>query len=192
MKMKRFFAIVLALALTMSVSYELKAQMFGGPDFMRGKAVVGGNAKLGLAHRNFYAGVSPQIGYRLTRSLEIGARLGYDLNYYFGTQYATASYFTHFFSGAVYVNCDIFNGFYVHVEDEEMCRLVSGHAVETSYSRWFNSIFVGGGYHQYLSEKSFTFYSILYNLSWGLGLNGYQESPYATPFVIRVGFCTTL
>lgn len=170
------------------MSQQIEAQSFGAPETMKGKLVLGGNADLGFAYNCFYVGVAPQAGYRLTRNLEVGVRLGYDMNYYYGGYY-NGSYFAHYFSGAVYANYEIFRGIYVHVEDEEMCRLVSGHAVESTTYNWFNSIFVGGGYRQYFNETSYTYYSVLYNLSYGVGPNGYYESPYANPFVIRVGYC---
>lgn len=186
--MKRFFSTTLVFLLTVLMFQQLEAQSFGAPEIMKGKVVFGGNADLGFARNCFYVGVAPQAGYRLTRNLEVGLRLGYDMDYYYGNYYY-GNYFAHYFSGAVYANYEIFSGIYAHVEDEEMCRLVSGHAIETSRLNWYNSVFVGGGYRQYFNETSYTFYSVLYNLSYGVGLNGSYDSPYANPFIIRVGYC---
>lgn len=184
--MKRIVSFALAIVLVALVSLKCEAQTFGAPEVMKGKIVAGGNANLGLSGNCFYVGVSPQAGYRLTRSLEVGVRLGYDLNYYFDYYYGR--FFYHFFSGAVYGNYEIFRGLYVHVEDEEMCCLVRGKDVNPTAPRWYNSVFVGAGYRQYFSETGFVYYSVLCNLSWDYNYVSF-ESPYVNPFVIRVGYC---
>ena len=146
---------------------------------------------LGFYGNSFYVGVAPQAGYRLTRSLEVGVRLGYDLNYYYGNYYY-GNYFCHYFSGSAYANFEIFKGIYLQVEDEEMCLLIRGKAVDPTAPTWYNSVFVGGGYRQYTGASSFAYYSILYNLSGDYGYGGYNSSPYASPFVVRVGYCVAL
>ena len=185
--MKRIISILFALIIAATLPYHLEAQTFGAPEIMKGKIVVGGNADLGLSGRCFYVGVAPQAGYRLTRSLETGVRLGYDLDYYW--EYY-GNYFYHHFSGAVYANYEIYSGLYLQVEDEEMCLLVRGTDLGNLTPEWYNSVFIGGGYRQYFSETSFAYYSLMYNLSWDYSFNG--VSPYASPFVIRVGFCKGL
>ena len=179
--MKRKRLILLVLMLTALLSPQLKAQVFGGPESMRGKTLVGGDFGLGMYGNSFYVSVAPQAGYRLTRSLEAGVRLGYELYYHYG-DYAYGNYFCHYFSGAAYLNLEVFSGIYLHAEDEELCLLVSGKSLETSASSWYNSVLVGGGYRQYWGND-YTFYSILYNLSWD------YDSPYSSPFVVRVGYC---
>ena len=179
--MKRLFTLAVAMILAVTVTQQLSAQTFGGPEYMKKKVVVGGDFGLGFYNSSFYVGVAPQAGYRLTRSLEAGVRLGYDLYYHY-RNYNYGNYFCHYFSGSAYLNYEIFRGLYLQAEDEEMCLLVSGKAIETSASSWYNSVFVGGGYRQYWGN-SYTYYSILYNLSWD------YYSPYASPFVIRVGYC---
>ena len=187
MKMKRIISVVFALMLTVTLSSRLEAQTFGAPEIMKGKIVVGGNANLGFAYDCFYFGIAPQAGLRLTRSLEVGARLGYDLNYYYGDYYGYGSYYAHFFSGALYANYEIINGIYVQVEDEEVCSLLSGFENGTGTSSWCNSVFVGGGYRQYYDPTGYFYYSVMYNLSWDYTYSSF--TPYASPFVVRVGFC---
>ena len=185
--MKRIFSIAFALVLAVTLSSRLDGQTFGAPEVMRGKIVLGGNADLGFAYDCFYVGVAPQAGLRLTRSLEAGVRLGYDMNYYFGDYYSYDSYFAHYFSGAVYANLELFSGIYVQVEDEEVCGLLSGLDSGMSTLGWCNSVFVGGGYRQYYNVTSFVYYSVMYNLSWDYTYSSF--SPYASPLVVRVGFC---
>lgn len=189
--MKRKLTIMIAFLMAMTWMSPTKAQIFGGPEFMKNKVVVGGNFGLGMYGSKLYVGLAPQAGYRLTRSLEVGVRLGYDLNYYYSSAYY-GNYFCHYFSGSAYANYEIFSGIYLHVEDEEMCLLVRGQALNPTAPDWYNSMFVGAGYRQYTSSSSFAFYSILYNLSWDYGYGGYNSSPYASPFVIRIGYCRTL
>lgn len=187
--MKRFVPIILAVFWVASMPLSVEAQGFGAPEAMKGKIVVGGDFGLGCSGNSFYVSVAPQIGYRLTRNLEVGTRLGYDMNYYLNSYYY-GSYFCHYFSGALYANYEIFSGIYVQVEDEEMCRLVSGNAIISNNLQWFNSLFVGAGYRQYYSERSFVYYAFLYNLSWDY--TGTMSSPYSNPFVIRMGICYAL
>ena len=181
--MKRILTITFALVLTLMTSYRLEAQTFGGPESMKGKVVVGGDFGLGLYGGAFYVGVAPQAGYRLTRSLEAGVRLGYDL--YYNYNYLSGNYFCHYFSGSAYLNYEVFSGFFLHVEDEELCLLVRGHDINPTAPTWYNSVVAGIGYRQYWGS-GFTFYSLLYNISWD------YNSPYNSPFMVRVGYCYAL
>ena len=185
--MKRIVSLALFLCCS-ALLVQVQAQTFGGPESMKGKFVVGGDFDAGFYGHSVNIGVAPQAGYRLTRSLEMGVRLGYQLNYNYGNNYY-GSYSCHFFSGAIYANYEIFRGLYLHAEDEEMCLLVRGEAVNPTAPSWYNSVFVGAGYRQYFSEKDFAYYAFLYNLSWGYDSLGNYNSPYANPFVIRVGYC---
>ena len=185
--MKRIAVLLWMAVFSVFLTSRVQAQIFGGPEFMKGKIVVGGDIGAGAYGSSVYFGVAPQAGLRLTRSLELGVRLGYDLHYYYGYYYG--NYFCHYFSGALYANYEVFKGLFLHVEDEEMCELIRGSGVNTTSPSWYNSFFVGGGYRQYFSPSGFVFYALLYNLSWDYSYNGYFSSPYANPFVIRVGYC---
>lgn len=185
--MKRLFTVAIALMLSATFSQQLSAQTFGAPEFMKGKLVVGGDFDAGYYSNSLCLGIAPQVGFRLTRSLEVGVRLGYNLNYF--PNYGYGRYFYHGFSGAGYANFEIFRGFYLHAEDEELCLLVRGKNIEPSAPSWFNSVFVGGGYRQYLSSTSYYYYALLYDLSFDYYHN---TSPYASPLIIRMGFCFAL
>ena len=171
------------------VPWQAQAQNFGAPEEMKGKFIVGGDADLGFAGNCFYVGVSPQAGYRLTRNFEIGTRLGYNMEYYWSQFYGNSFY--HYFTGAVYANYEVFSGIFLHVEDEELCTLVSVVDGGATSVQWYNSVFVGVGYRQYFNDTWFSYYSALYNLSWSNGFLG-GDSPYASPYVIRVGICKVL
>jgi len=176
-------ALVVAVALGPTSAY---AQRFGAPEQMKGKIVLGGDLGAGYAGRTLYFSIAPQVGYRLTKNLEVGTRIGYSMNYYNNYYSSYGRYFSHFFSGALYANYEIFAGIYAHVEDEAVISLVSGPAITSSNTRWYNSVLAGIGYRQYASPNSFVFYSLLYDLSYDY-VN--DDSPYMGPFVVRVGFC---
>ncbi len=180
--MKKTIVMIL-MAVGLAFAGNASAQTFGGPESMKGKVVVGGDFNLGFYGNTFNIGVAPQAGYRLTRSLEAGVRLGYDM--FFSRDYYYGNYFSHIFSGAAYLNFEVFSGIYLQVEDEEMCLLISGKDIEASAPTWYNSVMAGIGYRQYWNNN-YTFYSLLYNFSWD------YDSPYNSPFVVRVGFCYAL
>lgn len=184
LNMKRIVTLVLIAVMSAFFALHSDAQIFGGPEYMKGKKVFGGNITGGATGNYLHVGVAPQFGLRLTRSLELGTRLGYDL--YFYHDYYYGRYFCHYVSGALYANYDIISGIYLHAEDEEMCLFVSGKDVNANAPRWYNSVFVGAGYRQYAYDGSYVYYALLYNLSWD-GFSG--NSPYANPFVIRMGYC---
>lgn len=178
--MKRLVQLMMAVLLVVSLGTSAQGQTFGGPDFMRRKMVMGGTFGAGIAGNQFYLGLAPQFGYRITRSWEAGIRIGYNLTCssgYYG------NYFTHGISGSVYTNVDIFWGIYLHAEGEKLAVFYSGADVNNPGPLWNNRVLVGGGYRQYVSENQFVYYSILYDVLWN------YYSLYSSPFVIRVGYC---
>ena len=180
--MKRFVKILLVVLMGFGMASNLQAQTMGAPDYMKGKYVTGGSIGAGFSGNQFYFGVAPQFGYRITRSLEAGVRLGYDLHYYIDYYYG--SYFTHIISGSVYSNLEVIWGLYVHAEYEKQCVLHTGKDVTNVGPSWYDSMLVGAGYRQYYSGNQFVYYSILYDLNWD-----YYTSLYNNPFVIRMGYC---
>lgn len=183
--MKRIVLLVWTVVLPIFLMSSVQAQIFGGPQSMKGKVVVGADVGAGMYGDCFYVGIAPQAGYRLTRSLELGVRLGYELNHY--NDYYYGSYNCQYFSGSAYTNLEIYRGLYLHAEDEELCMLIRGNAVNPNAPSWYNSVFVGVGYRQYSFDSSYIYYAFLYNLSWD-----YANSPYASPYVIRAGVCFAL
>ena len=181
-----FFLVLFAMSFT-----TVSAQLPKAPAEMKGKIVTGGNFGLDFYGRSFYLGVSPQVGYRLTPGLEAGVRLGYSLHYYFDSYYG--NYSVHHLSAGVYVNYEVIKGLYIHLEDEESCRLVyEGLASNGSDPRYYNSLFVGAGYREYFSEKAYAYISLLYNMRWNYSANGEVNSPYSRPLIVRVGYCVGL
>lgn len=174
--------LILVIAFLALVSLKVEAQNSGAPEVMKGKVLwcAGiGFPYYSFKNNSFYFGLFPQVGYRLTRSLEVGTRLGYQYQH---QKVASAS--GHYLSGALYANYEFFRGLYVHVEDEEMRAQYRGNGVILRPSSWYNNFFVGGGYRYYFSETGFVFFSLLYNLSW----EKMSGNPYTSRLRFSVGF----
>ena len=186
MAMKRF-AIIASLCLMLpGFAGKASAQFLPDVPDMKGKIVVGGDFDLGLYGNYFNFGIAPQVGYRVFSPWEVGLRGVYDLNCNFNSTYGST--YAHYFGIAPYTNCQIYKGLFLHVEDEVMYCL-SRYNHSTTGSKWFNSLFVGGGYRQYAYNGSYVYYMVLYNLSWsGIATAG-VGTPYASPIAFRVGYC---
>lgn len=183
-KIKGFFIVILLLFVTVTVS----AQLPKAPVEMKGKFVTGGHFGGGFAGNHLHFTISPQFGYRLSRGFEVGVRLGYNLNYVFDSYYGNHS--IHHVALGAYANYEVVKGIFFHLEDEEICQLVfDGFLSNPGKPQWYNSVFVGIGYRDYLTDTSYAYISLLYNLSWDYGYNGEQTSPYSTPIVLRLGYC---
>lgn len=189
MKMKRIVSFVIAVMLAGLFGASANAQIFGASEAFKGKVIVGGNFNAGFVGNGVCVGIAPQVGYRLTRSLEVGVRLGYELDFY--NDYYYGHFFYHYFTGAAYANLEIVRGVYIQVEDEELCSLVRGSGVNALNPSWYNSLFVGIGYRQFYNETSFAYVACFYNLSWDYGYYA-TTNPYNSPLLMRVGYCFAL
>lgn len=183
--MKRMFLIVI---LTLGLMPVLHAQFLSDVPNMDGKTVLGGNFGFGLSGRNFSFTIAPQVGYRVHDAVELGGRLSYSLSAYFNAQSGNSS--LHCFGFGPYATVQIYKGLSLHVEDEVLyCLERFNHQTVIERDKWYNSVFVGGGYKSYFSDNTFAFILILYNLSWDYQEIHQHGSPYSSPVQIRVGFC---
>lgn len=184
--MKRF-GIIAALGLMLLGFYgKASAQFLGDVPDLKGKAIYGGNFGFGLRGNYLNLSIAPQVGYRVFNPWEVGVRGIYNLQCYFNRIYGNE--YSHYFGVAPYTNVQVFRGLFIHVEDEVMYGLSSWNH-QTTVGKWFNTVFVGGGYRQYSYTGSFVYFMVLYNLSWGLIHSSSWETPYTAPFQIRVGYC---
>lgn len=185
--MRKFGIIASLFLMFLGVFATASAQKASDVPNLKGKMIYGGNFGFGIAGSRLSLSIAPQLGYRIFNPWEIGVRGIYNLNCFFDKSYGNTV--RHYFGVAPYTNVQVFRGLFLHAEDEIMYG-ISRYQSETVDSRWFNSIFVGGGYRNYSYNGSFVYVMLLYNLSWGkLELNGGMETPYAAPFVVRVGYC---
>ena len=190
MIMKRF-AIISALAMMFfAFSGKASAQILSDVPDMKGKVTVGGDFDFGMSGYYLNFAVAPQVGYRILSPWEVGIRGVYNLNCFFDAYYGNEYY--HYFGVAPYTNCQVYNGLFLHVEDEMLYGLAR-YQHETVGGEWYNGIFVGGGYRSYSYEGSYYYFMVLYNLSYGdwedLSSALY---PYASPIALRVGLCFSL
>jgi len=188
--MKRFVIITVLAWMLFGYTDKVSAQILSEVPDMKGKITVGGDFDFGMYGNYLNFGIGPQVGYRIFSPWEIGVRGVYNLNCYFDPYYGN-EYF-HYFGVAPYTNCQVYNGLFLHVEDEMLYGLVR-YNHETVDGEWFNSLFVGGGYRSYSYEGSYYFLMVLYNLSYG-DLDNWTSAvyPYASPIVLRVGLCISL
>lgn len=164
---------------------KASAQYSDGLD-MKGKLIVGGNVGGGLWNNRLDVSLAPQVGYRIFSPWEVGVRGVYDLRCVFDR--VNGSSYAHYFGMAPYTNVEIFRGLFLHVEDEMMYGLSRWNHTTTG-SRWFNTVFVGGGYRQYSYNGGYIYYMLLYNLSWEVLNNVSWPTPYGSPLSIRIGYC---
>ena len=169
---------------------KASAQILPDVPDMKGKMTVGGDFDLGLYGNYFNFGIAPQVGYRILSPWEVGLRGVYNLNCYFNP-YGSNEYY-HYLGMAPYTNCEVYKGLFVHVEDEMLYGMMRANH-ETIDGKWYNSLFVGGGYRSYSYEGSYYFLLLLYNLSYG-DLETWSDGlyPYASPIALRVGLCFSL
>lgn len=184
-QMKRFGIIATLLMLLLGLTGKASAQFRDLPD-MKGKMIYGGNIGGGFSGNYLSLLLAPQIGYRIFNPWEIGVRGNYRLNCYFDRYNGNQT--SHYIGVAPYTNFQVFRGLFIHVEDEVMFGF-SRWNHQTSASRWFNSLFVGGGFRQYTYSGDFVYFLFLYNLSWGRLENHGWDTPYSSPFELRVGYC---
>jgi len=154
---------------------------------MKGVRVAGGNLGFGASDYVLSANAIPQIGIRLTDNLECGLKLSYIVNHFFRSAYYDP-YTLNYIGAGAYLNYEFFRMVFLHVEDEALYKMVfSNKAFVPDESRWYNSFFVGGGYRQYASDRSFVQLSVLWNLNDFYDPITGDSSPYTNP-VFRVGY----
>ena len=135
--------------------------------------------------------VSPIIGYRITEKFETG--LGFTYKYYRYKDYYIDNYTgigydlkSNITGGSIFTRYHIFENVFAHVEFERLRYRYddyynTGAGLQSDkITANFNSIFVGGGYRQRISNGSYFFIMALWNINEG------ALSPYSNP-VIRMG-----
>lgn len=135
--------------------------------------------------------ISPVIGYRVTEKFETGIGLTYKyykykdyfIDYYSGTRYDLKS---NILGGSVFLRYHILDNVFAHTEFESLrYNYTSYYSSGTGLlsepaTAIINSLFVGGGYRQRISQGSYFFIMALWNL------NDDALSPYSNP-VLRMG-----
>jgi len=182
--MKRF-AILTVLGLLLFGFVGKASAQYDVPD-RKGKFIYGGNFGFGMSGYYLSLSLAPQIGYRVLNPWEVGVRGIYNLQAWFDRVHGNE--YGHFFGVAPYTNVEVFRGLFLHVEDEVMYGLRRWN-YETVSAKWYNSVFVGGGYRQYNYSGGYVYFLVLYNLSWNVIPSTTWDTPYSSPLILRVGYC---
>ena len=187
--MKRIFVIFALLLGCISASNaQLSTRIRPKGINLGGQFVTGGNMGVGLSGNYFHISLAPQVGYRIIHELEIGVRGTYSFEVDWSRAYGTRTY--HYFGGAPYVSLEVFQGIFLHGEYEKLYCFSRKTETYTPVNRWYDSMFVGGGYRTYSNGgDNYAFFMILYNLFWDRQVMSNEGTPYRGPISIRVGYC---
>ncbi|EAZ81246.1 hypothetical protein [Algoriphagus machipongonensis] len=123
--------------------------------------------------------ISPLVGVMITPKLSSGLGITYqyfnDKRYYGGE---SSSY-----GGRIFTRYNVLPNIFVHGEYERL-NFDNYNLLTDEFERiWANSLFLGGGYFAPFGPRGGANFTFLYNV-----LHDNLRSPYAEPYVIRVGF----
>jgi hypothetical protein len=182
------FILILGLALPSFGQFGQPKGDDNKSDFKSQKRVyVGGGLGLGISSYSTSIMVAPVIGYRLTPDIDIGGRVSYSFNSYAASYYG-AKFTTNNVGFGPFITYYLFffSDLFIHAEyealnyDKYLYLNPINNEVEKERA-WVSSLFLGGGYRQWIGANAFVGISVLFNL-----LDSY-ESPYANP-IFRIGF----
>lgn len=123
--------------------------------------------------------VSPDVGLALTNKFSIGIGLTYQF-YQDNQPYYGSRYRSHMFGGRGYARYYIYRDLFVQGEYELLNYDVIVNSFGDIERVTVHSYFIGGGYRQWIGQRAFMSFTVL----WNLNENPYY--PYANP-VIRIG-----
>lgn len=141
------------------------------------KVFVGGN--LGAQFGNItFVDISPIVGYRFTEKISAGFGITY--RYY---SVRSFNYETHIYGGRLFARYQPLNFLFLHAEYEMLnwnCPRMEPTGFTTE-RLWSPGLMAGGGFSQPLVGGSSIFIMGLYNFLHN------DCSPYANPFILRIG-----
>jgi hypothetical protein len=182
---KGLISVLVGQLLIILVATDLWAQrrVYIADEDFQSRWVVGGGFGLSFSTYGSNIQVSPQLGYRLTPAWESGIRLTYN---YYSYRENWLRFNTNHFGGGPYSNYVIYRGLYAHAEYEMLSyeRVFVNWALREISHRdgiIIHSVFVGAGFRQYFSARSYATFLLLFNL------NETLDSPYSNP-TFRLGF----
>ncbi|MBV2247693.1 MAG: hypothetical protein KUL83_11045 [Lentimicrobium sp.] len=190
-KQHSFIILLLLSGLCLSVS-TISAQensRANKPNF-KDRLIVGGGIGLQFGDVTLID-LSPTVGYRVTDKLEAGIGITYKYfkikNYFY--DYTTGIKYdlkTNIYGGSLYARYAIIENLFAHIEYERLLYnftdiyFVSGNVTKSKAQATINSFFIGGGYRQRISGRSYFYIMGLWNLIED------PLSPYSNP-VLRMG-----
>lgn len=175
--MKKIF---IAITLLFSILFSINTKAQSG--FSWNRVQVGGNFGASFAKDQTLLAISPTIGYRVTERLTLGTGIIYQ---YYRYKFTTYDFKFKNYGAKIFGTYQLNDFLVLHSEYEslnlENIKFNSIGLPDGTERRTIGSLFVGGGYRQYISAKSVLDLMVLYNLT---------ETPY-TPYsnpIIKVGF----
>lgn len=171
-----FFALVL-------FSLPAKAQKNFDPETAGfwDRVYFGGNFGLSFGTVT-YIDLSPALGYMITQDLSAGLGVTYR---YFKRKAFPYNYETNIYGGRLFARHNIGRQFFAYTEYESL-NLEFTEEVDGGFRQvreWVPGFFVGGGVFLPLGQSAGINFMALYNLTFDR-----YRSPYAEPYVIRMGF----
>ena len=150
---------------------------------MQKRLYIGGGLGFGISSYATSLMVAPVVGYRLSPSFDVGTRVNYTYYRYNDAPltYSTNNVGVGFF-GRYYLF--FFQDLFLHAEYEalnyEQVYITNTYEVDHKERTWVSSIFVGGGYRQWVGNTAFVGITVLWNLLDNI------DSPYNNP-IFRIG-----
>src|SRR5690606_20367423 len=158
------------------------------------RLVFGGGFHFGMGTGYLRAGVSPVLGYRITKNFSAGLGLRYEYLSIKEASYTIDSLTylvepfdlkTHGFAVSLWARHIVWNHIFVHVEPElinqETFHKVNNFRIDRE-RKWIPCLLVGAGIRQPISERSSVVLSLLYDLLQE------DDSPYRNNLEFRIGF----
>jgi hypothetical protein len=168
--------------------FNVTIAQFGQPstqkkdDFkLQKRLFFGGGLDFGISSYSTVLGIAPIVGYRVSPSFDVGLRLSYlyyrykDSFYEFNSNSYGAGLF-----GRYYLF--FFNNLFLHAEYEALNYdyYRYPYTSEDKERIWVSSLFVGGGYRQWIGSNAYVGITVLWNLLDDI------NSPYSNP-IFRIG-----
>jgi hypothetical protein len=150
---------------------------------MQKRLFIGGGLGFGISSYSTSLMVAPEVGYRLSPSFDVGSRLIYT---YYRYNDDILKYSTNNYGLAFYTRYYLFffRDLFLHAEYEalnyERVYLDYNFQVDHKERIWVSSLFVGGGYRQWIGNTAFIGITVLWNLLDDI------DSPYSNP-IFRIG-----
>lgn len=123
--------------------------------------------------------ISPLVGIRLTRQLQIGT--GFSYKYFKNNRYRPP-YSTTILGGRFFARYQVIDNLFLHLEHESFGFETRDSTGRKIGRRWYHNVLVGGGYSQPLGRRSALNIFILYNLNHRPS----RPSVYSSPWITRI------
>ena len=145
---------------------------------LKDRMFFGGNLGLQFGTVTFID-ISPLAGVMITPRLSAGAGITYQ--YYDDNRFQGANGSS--YGGRVFGRYNVLPNIFTHVEYENINWETYSVAEQAFRRVWTDAFFIGGGYFAPFGRRGGANFTFLYNV-----LHDNQNSYYAEPYVIRVGF----